>query len=155
MLLNEDNILNMNASLPYGPQVKSYCKFISDIQEKQMSRVMRKQDFAYAKTKTQISLAVNANLISAFVFATQIVQSLTFLTRNFKPRTCTAGFVSDQVGNQNVGFLMTRLKYVLQVISVQSVGSVTLMMTGNPRWSSVACVRAGCMPGVRDSQVSC
>ena len=32
--------------------------------------------FAYAKIKTQISLAVTAKLISAFVFATQIVQSL-------------------------------------------------------------------------------
>ena len=30
--------------------------------------------FAYAKTKTQISFAVTAKLISAFVFASQIVQ---------------------------------------------------------------------------------
>ena len=35
--------------------------------------------FAYAKTKTQISFAVTAKLISAFVFATRIVQSLFFL----------------------------------------------------------------------------
>ena len=35
--------------------------------------------FAYAKTKTQISFAVTAKLISAFVFATRIVQSLCFL----------------------------------------------------------------------------
>ena len=35
--------------------------------------------FAYAKTKTQISCAVTAQLISAFVFATQIVQFLHFL----------------------------------------------------------------------------
>ena len=35
-----------------------------------MSRVVRKPDFAYAKTKTQISFAVTAKLISAFVFAT-------------------------------------------------------------------------------------
>ena len=34
---------------------------------------------AYAKTKTQISFAVNAKLISAFVFATWIVQSLFYL----------------------------------------------------------------------------
>ena len=39
--------------------------------------------FAYAKTKTQISFAVTAKLISAFVFATQIVQSLYFLNPNF------------------------------------------------------------------------
>ena len=32
--------------------------------------------FAYAKTKTQISFAVTAKLISAFVSATWIVQSL-------------------------------------------------------------------------------
>ena len=36
---------------------------------------MRKPHFAYAKTKTQIT----AKLISAFVFATRIVQSLYFL----------------------------------------------------------------------------
>ena len=35
--------------------------------------------FAYAKTKTQISFAVTAKLISAFVFAIQIVQSLFYL----------------------------------------------------------------------------
>ena len=35
-----------------------------------MSCVMRKTFFAYAKTKTQISFAVTAKLISAFVFAT-------------------------------------------------------------------------------------
>ena len=34
------------------------------------SRVMRKLAFAYAKTKTQISFAVTAKLISAFVFTT-------------------------------------------------------------------------------------
>ena len=33
------------------------------------------QLFAYAKTKTQISFAVTAKLISAFVFATRMVQS--------------------------------------------------------------------------------
>ena len=39
-----------------------------------MSRAMRKPDFAYAKTKAQISCAVTAPLISANVFATWIVQ---------------------------------------------------------------------------------
>ena len=39
-----------------------------------MSRVVRKPAFCiYAKTKTQISFAVAAKLISAFVFATQIL----------------------------------------------------------------------------------
>ena len=35
--------------------------------------------FAYAKTKSQISFAVTAKLISAFVFAIRIVQSLYYL----------------------------------------------------------------------------
>ena len=40
--------------------------------------------FAYAKTKTQISCAVTAQLISAFVFATRIVQFLYFLNPKFQ-----------------------------------------------------------------------
>ena len=66
-----------------------------------MSLVMRKP--AYAKTKTQISFAVTAKLISAFVFTTYLEQFLFFLNRNLKPLaifcSCTAWFVSDQVGN--------------------------------------------------------
>ena len=49
-----------------------------------MSLVMRNQIFAYAKTKTQISFAVIAKLISVFVFATQIVQSLYYLNPKFQ-----------------------------------------------------------------------
>ena len=48
-----------------------------------LSRCVRKPAFAYAKTKTQISFAVNEKLISAFVFATPIVQSLYFLNPTF------------------------------------------------------------------------
>ena len=59
--------------------------------------------FAYAKTKPQISCAVTAQLISAFVFATWIVQSLYFLNPNFKPLAIfcdfPARFVWDLVGN--------------------------------------------------------
>ena len=40
--------------------------------------------FACAKTKTQISFPVTAKLISAFVFATRIVQSLFFLNPKFQ-----------------------------------------------------------------------
>ena len=40
--------------------------------------------FAYAKTKTQIRFAVTAKLISAFVFATRILQSLFFLNTKFQ-----------------------------------------------------------------------
>ena len=49
------------------------------------SLVVRKPFFfAYAKTKTQISFAVTAKLISTFVFATQIVQSLYFPYTKFQ-----------------------------------------------------------------------
>ena len=40
--------------------------------------------FAYAKTKTQISLVVTAKLISAFVFATWILQSIFYLNPKFQ-----------------------------------------------------------------------
>ena len=49
-----------------------------------MGLVMRKPVFAYAKTKMQISCAVTAQLISAFVFATWIVQSLLYLNMKFQ-----------------------------------------------------------------------
>ena len=45
---------------------------------------MRKPVFAYTKTKTQISFAVTAKLISAFVFAARILQSLYFLNPKFQ-----------------------------------------------------------------------
>ena len=41
------------------------------------------QQFAYVKTNAQISFAVTAKLISAFIFATRIVQSLYFLNTKF------------------------------------------------------------------------
>ena len=45
---------------------------------------MRKPAFAYAKTKTQISCTVTAQLISAYVFAVQIVQPLYYLNPKFQ-----------------------------------------------------------------------
>ena len=42
------------------------------------------QQSAFAKTKTQISFAVTAKLISAFVFATRIVHFLFFLNPKFQ-----------------------------------------------------------------------
>ena len=48
------------------------------------SHVMRKPDFAIAKTKTQFSFVVIAKLISAFVFATRIEQSLFFQNPKFQ-----------------------------------------------------------------------
>ena len=49
-----------------------------------VSLVMRKPAFAYAETKTQISCAVTAQLISAFLFAILIVQSLYYLNPKFQ-----------------------------------------------------------------------
>ena len=43
----------------------------------------KKKILAYAKTKTQISFAVTAKLISAFVFATWIVQLLFYINPKF------------------------------------------------------------------------
>ena len=46
--------------------------------------VMNSNQSAYAKTKAQISFAVTAKLISAFVFATRKVQFLLYLTPKFQ-----------------------------------------------------------------------
>ena len=45
---------------------------------------MRKPAFFICKTKTQINCAVTAQLISAFVFAIRIVQSLYYLHPKFQ-----------------------------------------------------------------------
>ena len=47
-------------------------------------RQKKKRKTAYAKTKVQISCAIIAQLISAFVFATRIVQPLFFLNPKFQ-----------------------------------------------------------------------
>ena len=64
--------------------------------------------FVYAKTKAQISFAETAKLISAFLFATRIVESLFFLNPKFQALSlildCTDQFVSDVVGNPNDRF---------------------------------------------------
>ena len=62
--------------------------FLLNAMPHQYDLVIRKplenQIFAYAKTKTQISFAVTAKLISAFVFATWIVQSLFYFYPKFQ-----------------------------------------------------------------------
>ena len=66
---------------------------------------MRKPAFCICENKTQISFAVTAKLISAFVFARQIVQFLFYLNPKFQASShlvlcgCTARFMSDLVGN--------------------------------------------------------
>ena len=47
-------------------------------------RYLKTGFFAYMKSKTQISCTITAQLISAFVFATWIVQSLYFLKTKFQ-----------------------------------------------------------------------
>ena len=78
---------------------------------------MGKPIICIGENKVQISFAVTAKLISAFVFATQIVQSLSSYIQNFKLLACfcdcTAQFVTDLEGTQIDGFLTHRLKYLL------------------------------------------
>ena len=56
-----------------NPNVKLLL-MLRDPVERYLSCVMRKLDFCNEKTKAQISCAVTAQLISAFVFAAHIVQ---------------------------------------------------------------------------------
>ena len=65
--------------------------------------------FAYAKTKTQISFAVTAKLISAFVLATRIVQSLYFLNTK-SSAAVQRGLCRTRSETPKTGFLTTRLK---------------------------------------------
>ena len=77
-----------------------------------LSRVMRKPTFTYAKTKTQISFAVTAKLISAFVFATRIVQSLYLLNTKFQASSYLPGLCGTWSETPKTGFLTTRLIFV-------------------------------------------
>ena len=59
---------------------------------------MRNRIFVYAKTKAQISFAVNsAKLISAFVFAARIVQFIFFLNPKFQ---ASSHFLTSSVAAQ-------------------------------------------------------
>ena len=64
-----------------------------------LSRVVRKSVFAYAKTKTQISCALTAQLVFAKIY----YYPSTSYIRNCKPLAilcgCAARFVSDLVRN--------------------------------------------------------
>ena len=87
-----------------------------------ISCIMRKPTFFICKkTKVQISCADTAQLISAFVFATKIVQSLCFI--NLKVQAsylamfcgCTAPLVLNLVGKPKERFChdATQMKCVL------------------------------------------
>ena len=72
------------------------------------------QPFAYAKTKTQISCSVTAQLIIAFVFAIRVVQSLYFLNPKFQAsshllRLCSPVCVGSGQKTPKTSFLTTRL----------------------------------------------
>ena len=56
-----------------------YCLFVCSPILEEIKYLILSYLFAYAKTKTQVSCAVTAHLISTFVFVTRIVQSLYFL----------------------------------------------------------------------------
>ena len=80
-----------------------------------LSHVMKKRLFAYAKTKALISFAVTAKLISAFVFTTWIVQFLFYLNPKFQASShllqlyslvCVRSTWSE---TPKTGFLTTRL----------------------------------------------
>ena len=57
---------------------------VQDLVKSYEPRHKKNQQSAYAKTKMQISFAVTVKLISAFVFATWIVQYLFFLNTKFQ-----------------------------------------------------------------------
>ena len=68
----------------HGYTISSPCEPDGSGELKKRMALTENRLFACAKTKTQISFTVTAKLISAFVFATQIVQSLFFLNLKFQ-----------------------------------------------------------------------
>ena len=69
---------------------------------------MGKPTICIGENKDADQLAVTAKLISAFVFATRIVQFLFYLNPKFQ---ASSSFVSDLDGNHIVGFPTRRLKF--------------------------------------------
>ena len=59
-------------------------RFVILITNYRWLRILENLLFAFAKTKVQISCPVTTQLISPFVFATQIVQYLYFLNPKFQ-----------------------------------------------------------------------
>ena len=87
-----------------------------------MSRHIRKQTIYICENKGTVQL----RSISAFAFATRIVQFLFFFNLKFQAFLtffcdCTARFVSDLIGTQIVGFLMHMLIYWLANMSRPSI----------------------------------
>ena len=76
---------------------------------------MRKLTFCICENKDADQLRGNREADQRLSFRNIDSTIPLLLIRNFKPLaifcSCRAWFVSDQVRNQNVGFLMTRLNY--------------------------------------------
>ena len=88
------------------------------------------------KTKTQISCAVTAQLISAFVFAIRIINPSTNYFRNFQPLAifcgCTDRFVSDLVGNPEDRFSHKEALLILTVNQANTaVNSLSCQLTAS------------------------
>ena len=81
---------------------------------------MRKPTFCIGENKDTDQLRGNREADQRLCFRFIDLQSLYSLNPNFKPLviffSCTAWFVSDQVENQNVGFLMTQLIFELMTL---------------------------------------
>ena len=118
-----DNIRNQDGTYfdkVYDTHYQMLChnlnKHISLVYQEQMSRVMRKPTFGICENKNTDQLRGNREADQGVCFR----YIHTFLIQNFKPLaifcSCTAWFVSDQVRNQNVGFLMTRLKCLVMLM---------------------------------------
>ena len=90
--------------------------------------------FACAKTKTQISFAVTAQLIRAFVFPTLIVQFLFFLNQKLQ---ASSRFVSDLVENPEDRFSRVVAKFIMVKLSHIMRKLVHCIMQ-NPRYSTSA-----------------
>ena len=90
------------------------------------------QQFAYAKTEAQTSYEVTAKLISAFVFATQTVQSLFLLNPKFQASSLLLLLyrpvcVRPGLKTQIVGFLMQRLIYLYFSVKLFSLSFKTII----------------------------
>ena len=121
-----DNIRNQDGTYfdkVYDTHYQMLChnldKHMSLVYKEQMSRVTRKPTFGICENKDADQLRGNREADQGLCFR-YIHSPLTFFIQNFKPLaifcSCTAWFVSDQVGNQNVGFFMTRLKCLVMLM---------------------------------------
>ena len=70
---------------------------------------MRKSDFAYVKTKVQISYAITAQLINAIVFPTKTVQCLYILAFH---EAVQPDLYRTWLKTQKTGFLVMQLNYL-------------------------------------------